>query len=202
MGSRQGSILTRPIVPAPQGKPIPPRIRNSQGSNLAVPQFVSPPIDCPGLKSTETSRVRTAKYANHAKRRWPRYPPLHWLHPTVPHVHGAAAKSNSPPSKSDFPAGWACLRTATCSNLVFLRRFPDACNVSYWDSQNCISRRDAGTRSPECIFVPLFSAPLRLCARRFWLRPEAALCGSRPPPARGQDFAVEHLGEMASRPRY
>jgi len=73
------------------------------------------------------------------------------------------------------------LRTTTCWNLVFLRRFPKAYNISCGNRRNYVSRRDAGALGTNGGSCPLISAPPRLCARRFWLRPSAARprCGFR-----------------------
>jgi hypothetical protein len=56
----------------------------------------------------------------------------------------------------------------TSSNLVLL------CSVSHADQKNYVSRRDAGTQGGKDDCGSLASAPPRLCARGFWLRPKAA----------------------------
>ncbi len=66
------------------------------------------------------------------------------------------------------------LRTTTSSNLVFLRKFSKGYHVNHGNQKNYVSRRDAGTQGRQEGCGSLISAPPRLCARRFWLRPSAA----------------------------
>jgi len=65
--------------------------------------------------------------------------------------------------------------TAKASHLVFLASIFNEDRVSPISEKNYISRRDAGTRSSKWVFILPLSAPPRLCASRFWLRPKAAL---------------------------
>jgi hypothetical protein len=77
--------------------------------------------------------------------------------------------------------GLGFVRTATCSNLVFLRKFWKGCHVNHANHRNYVSRRGAGTQGRKDRLGSLISASPRLCARRFWLRPEAALGSPCPP---------------------
>jgi hypothetical protein len=67
------------------------------------------------------------------------------------------------------------IRTTTCRNLVFMRKFLRAYNVNRLNPKDYVSRRGAGTRGGKdrgCLVALCVSASLR--EDRFWLRPEAA----------------------------
>jgi hypothetical protein len=65
--------------------------------------------------------------------------------------------------------------TATSPNPVFLRKSWQGRHGSHANPRNYVSRRDAGTQGRKDGCGSLISAPPRLRARRFWLRPKAAL---------------------------
>ena len=65
--------------------------------------------------------------------------------------------------------------TAKAPHLVLLASIFNEDSVSPQSEKNYISRRDAGTRSSKWGSILPLSAPPRLCASRFWLRPKAAL---------------------------
>jgi hypothetical protein len=69
----------------------------------------------------------------------------------------------------DFVALW--LRITTSSNLAFLRKFWKGWHVSQENQKSYVSRRGAEMQGRKDGCGSLIPAPPRLCARRFWLRP-------------------------------
>jgi hypothetical protein len=97
-------------------------------------------------------------------------------------LFGAGAAEAGAGAKQERIGARPEICTTTSSNLVFLRKFWKGYHISDANQKNYVSRRGAGTQSRREGCGSLISAPPRLCARRFWLRPEAALgqfCVSR-----------------------